>query len=56
MATKTTIEVPVEEQNVMTEIEQTNNEEAVATCEDVPADKEAILAQLAERVSEEPSA
>lgn len=56
MATKTTIEVPVEEQNVMTEIEQTNNEETVVSCDAVPTDKEAILAQLAEKVSEEPSA
>ena len=55
MATKTTIEVPVEEQNVMTEIEQTNSEEVVATNDATPTDKEAILAQLAERVSEEPS-
>lgn len=56
MATKTTIEVPVEEQNVMTEIEQTNNEETVVSCDAVPTDKEAILTQLAEKVSEEPSA
>ena len=55
MATKTTIEVPVEEQNVMTEIEQTNSEEVVAANDATPTDKEAILAQLAERVSEEPS-
>ncbi|MBO5962649.1 MAG: DUF349 domain-containing protein [Alistipes sp.] len=55
MATKTTIEVPVEEQNVMTEIEQTNSEEVVATNDATQTDKEAILAQLAERVSEEPS-
>ena len=55
MATKTTIEVPVEEQNVMTEIEQTNNEEAIVACEAVPTDKEAILVRLAEKVSEEPS-
>ena len=38
MATKTTIEVPVEEQNVMTEIEQTNNEETVVSCDAVPTD------------------
>ncbi|MBR2860109.1 MAG: DUF349 domain-containing protein [Alistipes sp.] len=56
MATKTTIEVPVEEQNVMTEIEQTNNEETVVSCDAVPTDKEAILTQLAEKVLEEPSA
>ena len=56
MATKTTIEVPVEEQNVMTEIEQTENKEAVATHDIIPADKEAILAQLAEKVTEVPSA
>ena len=61
MATKTTIEVPVEEQNVMTEIENINNEEsiiaeAIATDEAMPTDKEAILAKLAEKVSEEPSA
>ena len=56
MATKTTIEVPVEEQNVMTEIEQTNNEETTIACDAVPANKEAILAQLAEKVEEEPSA
>ena len=56
MATKTTIEVPVEEQNVMTEIEQTNNEETVVSCDAVPTDKEAILTQLAEKGSEEPSA
>ena len=56
MATKTTIEVPVEEQNVMTEIEQTSSEEVVATADATPTDKEAILAQLAEKVSEEPSA
>ena len=55
MATKTTIEVPVEEQNVMTEIEQTNNEEAIVVSDAIPADKEAILARLAEKVSEEPS-
>ena len=55
MATKTTIEVPVEEQNVMTEIELTNNQEAIATCDAVPADKESILAQLAAKVEEEPS-
>ena len=56
MATKTTIEVPVEEQNVMTEIEQTENKEAVATHDIIPADKEAILVQLAEKVTEVPSA
>ena len=56
MATKTTIEVPVEEQNVMTEIEQTNNEETTIACDAVPASKEAILAQLAEKVEEETSA
>ena len=55
MATKTTIEVPVEEQNVMTEIEQTNHEEVVTACESVPTDKEEILNRLAEKVSEEPS-
>ena len=54
MATKTTIEVPVEEQNVMTEIEQIK-EEVVATCDTTPTDKEAILARLAEKVLEEPS-
>ena len=56
MATKTTIEVPVEEQNVMTEIEQTNHEEIADTSDLLPTDKEAILAQLAEKVEEEPSA
>ena len=56
MATKTTIEVPVEEQNVMTEIEQTNHEEIAETSDLLPTDKEAILAQLAEKVEEEPSA
>lgn len=56
MATKTTIEVPVEEQNVMTEIEQTNNEEAVVACDAIPTNKEEILTRLAEKVSEEPSA
>ena len=56
MATKTTIEVPVEEQNVMTEIEQTNNEETAAANDIAQLDKESVLARLAERVSEEPSA
>ena len=56
MATKTTIEVPVEEQSVMTEIEQISNEEVVVAYDTVPADKEAILTQLAEKVIEESSA
>ncbi|MBO7220056.1 MAG: DUF349 domain-containing protein [Alistipes sp.] len=56
MATKTTIEVPVEEQNVTTEFEQTNHEDALSATESTPTDKEAILAQLAEKVEDEPSA
>ncbi|MBO5771352.1 MAG: hypothetical protein J6R09_01810, partial [Alistipes sp.] len=67
MATKTTIEVPVVEQTVMTEIDsQVNEEQTVISSvaensEDVAdniatLDKEGVLARLAEKVSEEPSA
>ena len=56
MATKTTIEAPVEEQNVMTNFEQTSNEETAVECEAIPTDKEAILTRLAEKVAEEPTA
>ena len=59
MATKTTIEVPVEEQIIKTDIAQENREESIE--KDVPneisrLDKEGVLARLAERVTEEPSA
>ena len=67
MATKTTIEVPVEEQVIKTEIVQENeangatpaesqsNEEKLAN-EIFRLNKEEILARLAEKVQEEPSA
>ena len=66
MATKTTIEVPVEEQTVMTEIDSQVNEEQTTiapetkpseeiVCDIATLDKEGILARLAEKVSEEPS-
>lgn len=59
MATKTTIEVPVEEQIIKTDIAQENREENIE--KDVPneisrLDKEGVLARLAERVTEKPSA
>ena len=67
MATKTTIEVPVEEQNVMTDFDSQVNEEQVAVASEVETseaevadivtlDKEGVLSRLAEKVSEEPSA
>ena len=69
MATKSTIEVPVEEQTIQSEIapqecEETNNnaveekseEAAPIAAEIAKLDKESVLARLAERVSEEPSA
>ena len=68
MATKSTIEVPVEEQTIQSEIapqacEETTiatteetNEEATPVGEIAKLDKEGVLARLAERVSEEPSA
>ena len=66
MATKTTIEVPVEEQTVMTEIDSQVNEEQTTiapetkpseeiVCDIATLDKEGILARLAEKVSEDPS-
>ena len=69
MATKSTIEVPVEEQTIQSEIapqvcEETTiaaTEEASEEAEPIVGeiatlDKEGVLARLAERVSEEPSA
>lgn len=71
MATKTTIEVPVEEQVIKTEIEsqecevqsvdatepQPQDKGAESAANDIAQlDKESVLARLAERVSEEPSA
>ncbi len=69
MATKTTIEVPVEEQTIQREIESQECETTVTTAdkpqeESVEAaagdiarlDKEGVLARLAEKVTEEPSA
>ncbi len=69
MATKTTIEVPVEEQTIQQEIEpQVCAEECVTATEEPTAEveavvndiaqlnKEEVLARLAERVLEEPSA
>ena len=67
MATKTTIEVPVEEQTIQSEIApqectETNvaiveeQEEAEPTIGEIAKlDKEGVLARLAERVSEAPS-
>lgn len=65
MATKTTIEVPVEEQIIMTDIAQEMADETVAASElknidDVSndisrLDKEGVLARLAERIVEDPS-
>ena len=60
MATKTTIEVPVEEQTVMTEIDSQVNEEQTTiapetkpseeiVCDIATLDKEGILARLAEK-------
>ena len=69
MATKSTIEVPVEEQTIQSEIapqvcEETTNAVAEETSEEATPvvgeiaklNKEGVLARLAERVSEEPSA
>lgn len=67
MATKTTIEVPVEEQNVMTDFDSQVNDEQTAVVSEVEApesvvcdiaalDKEGVLSRLAEKVSEESSA
>ncbi len=69
MATKSTIEVPVEEQTIQSEVapqerEETslttaeeNNNEAEPVVDDIARlDKEGVLARLAERVGEEPSA
>ena len=69
MATKTTIEVPVEEQTIQNEIASQECEEQTITAtqesteevadgvsEIAKLDKEAVLARLAERVEEEPSA
>ena len=69
MATKSTIEVPVEEQTIQSEIapqvceEKTNTTAEVTSEEAEPIvgeiaklNKEGVLARLAERVSEEPSA
>ena len=68
MATKSTIEVPVEEQTIQSEIApQACEETTIATVEEkseeaspiageiAKLDKEGVLARLAERVSEEPS-
>ena len=67
MATKTTIEVPVEEQNVMTDFDSQVNEEQVAVASEVETseaevadivtlDKEGVLSRLAEKVSEQHAA
>ena len=66
MATKTTIEVPVEEQTIQQEIasqecveattEPQTEESESCISEIANLDKEGVLARLAERVSEEPSA
>ena len=59
MATKTTIEVPVEEQIIKTDIAQENRDENIekeVSNEISRLDKEGVLARLAERVMEEPSA
>lgn len=62
MATKTTIEVPVEEQTIQQEITsqecvEATTEPQTENCESIAnLDKEGVLAHLAERVSEEPSA
>ena len=67
MATKTTIEVPVEEQTIQQEIASQECVEATTVApqteegdnsasEIATLDKESVLARLAERVSEEPSA
>ncbi len=69
MATKTTIEVPVEEQTIQSEIKpQVSEEQSVITTNEQPEEvdvvvndiarlnKEEVLARLAEKVSEEPSA
>ena len=67
MATKTTIEVPVEEQTIQQEIASQECVEAAATelqsneCENSTSeianlDKEGVLTRLAEKVSEEPTA
>ncbi len=67
MATKTTIEVPVEEQIIQTEIAQKESNEATEASEVEIVkdeaessisrlDKEGVLALLAEKVTEEPSA
>ena len=69
MATKSTIEVPVEEQTIQSEIapqeciettiiatEEKSEEAAPVAGEIAKLDKEGVLTRLAERVSEEPSA
>ncbi len=62
MATKTTIEVPVEEQTIQQEIalqecvEATTEPQTVESEGIAALDKESVLARLAERVLEEPSA